>query len=145
LILEQKQLLGAAPGFRNIEVKIDESEVCPGCGKPYEETFSDPGIDENEVHRSDSNATEIRRRSQCRRVELQQRKESPARQRPAGQVFVISTRIRTAPDRSGRVGGQKNRPVAIDLDVPDCMTATDLRKLTSGVVRKLAAGEIRGA
>jgi Family of unknown function (DUF5763) len=52
------------------------------------------------------------------------------------------------PDRArslGRVGGQKNRPLAIDLDVPDCMTATDLRKLTSGVIRKLAAGEIRGA
>jgi len=50
------------------------------------------------------------------------------------------------PDRArslGRIGGSKNRrtPV-VDLQVPDNMTATDLRNVTAGAIRSLLSGEL---
>jgi hypothetical protein len=43
----------------------------------------------------------------------------------------------------GRIGGRKNRraPV-IDLQVPDNMTATDLRNVTARAIRSLLSGEL---
>ena len=50
------------------------------------------------------------------------------------------------PDRArslGQIGGRKNRraPV-IDLQVPDNMTATDLRNVTARAIRSLLSGEL---
>ena len=50
------------------------------------------------------------------------------------------------PDRArslGQIGGRKNRRTSmIDLQVPDNMTATDLRNVTAGAIRSLLSGEL---
>jgi hypothetical protein len=51
------------------------------------------------------------------------------------------------PDRAralGQIGGRRNRRSAmLDLQVPDNMTATDLRNLTSQAIRLLLSGDLR--
>jgi hypothetical protein len=50
------------------------------------------------------------------------------------------------PDRArslGQIGGRKNRRTSmLDLQVPDNMTATDLRNVTAGAIRSLLSGEL---
>ena len=43
----------------------------------------------------------------------------------------------------GKVGGQKNRKLAVDLEVPDNLTATGLCKMNIEVMRLLLSGELR--
>ena len=43
----------------------------------------------------------------------------------------------------GRKGGQKNRKSAVDLDVPDNLTATGLCKMNIEVMRLLLSGDLR--
>ncbi len=43
----------------------------------------------------------------------------------------------------GALGGRKNRRSVIDLDVPDNMTAADVRKVTVQAIRLLLSGELR--
>ena len=43
----------------------------------------------------------------------------------------------------GQIGGRKNRRSAVDLQVPDNMTAADLRKVTGQAIRLLLSGELQ--
>ena len=43
----------------------------------------------------------------------------------------------------GQIGGRKNRRSVVDLQVPDNMTAADLRKVTGQAIRLLLSGELR--
>ncbi len=47
-----------------------------------------------------------------------------------------------SPKQLGRLGGQKNRRSAVDLEVPDNMTASDLCKVTGQAMRLLLSGEL---
>ena len=42
----------------------------------------------------------------------------------------------------GQIGGRKNRRSAVDLEVPDNMTAADLSKVTGEAIRLLLSGEL---
>ena len=42
----------------------------------------------------------------------------------------------------GRIGGQKNRRSAVDLEVPDSLTAAGLCKMNMQVMRSLLSGEL---
>ena len=42
----------------------------------------------------------------------------------------------------GQIGGRKNRRSAVDLEVPDNMTAADLSKVTGEAMRLLLSGEL---
>jgi hypothetical protein len=42
----------------------------------------------------------------------------------------------------GQLGGRKNRRVAVDLEVPDNLSAADLRKVTAQAMRLLLSGEL---
>jgi hypothetical protein len=43
----------------------------------------------------------------------------------------------------GQIGGRKNRRSVVDLQVPDNMTAADLRKVAGQAIRLLLSGELR--
>ena len=43
----------------------------------------------------------------------------------------------------GQIGGRKNRRSVVDLDVPDNMTAADVRNVTAQAIRLLLSGELR--
>ena len=43
----------------------------------------------------------------------------------------------------GQVGGRKNRRVAVDLQIPENLTATELCKITGNAICSLLAGELR--
>ena len=43
----------------------------------------------------------------------------------------------------GQIGGRKNRKSVVDLQVPDNMTAADVRKVTGQAIRLLLSGELR--
>jgi hypothetical protein len=42
----------------------------------------------------------------------------------------------------GQIGGRKNRRSVVDLDVPDNMTATDVRNVTAQAIRLLLSGDM---
>jgi hypothetical protein len=49
------------------------------------------------------------------------------------------------PDRAralGQIGGRKNRRSVVDLDVPDNMTASDVRNVTAQAIRLLMSGDM---
>jgi hypothetical protein len=43
----------------------------------------------------------------------------------------------------GQIGGRKNRRPVVELQIPDNMTAADVRNLTGQAIRLLLAGELR--
>ena len=43
----------------------------------------------------------------------------------------------------GQIGGRKNRRPVVELQIPDNMTAADVRKVTGQAIRLLLSGELR--